>query len=143
MSKQLGTVKEWHNPRNEDCPHNENPVDDCKCKRPVIRKPYRVVRVTDHDVGHRVNPRLVLEIYPHNGTLIMREERRRKRYSIGAADLYSLLVRRAALAAIAARKAKRAEKRKVAQQQRNARPRSRKISSPGAVAYLAALRHNR
>jgi hypothetical protein len=107
----VGIVKEWHSPHNDACRHNENVTRDCTCKRPVRRKPYRVVRVTDKGVSHNTNPRLVIELWPRDGTIIMREQRRRKRYSTTAADIYALLVRRAALAAIAKRKADRAARR--------------------------------
>lgn len=98
-----GNVKDWHKPSNDDCPHNCDIMMDCGCKRPVKRKPYRVVRVEDRNAAYNVNPKIVIEVWP-NGTLTFREAKRRRKYHISTADLYSMLVRREALAAIANKK---------------------------------------
>lgn len=103
MKEQIGLVKDWHNPRDESCPHNDDPARDCTCKKPMKRKPYRRVVVNDPGVGHRVNPKLIFEIYP-NGTLAMREQKRKKRFYITAASLYSYLMQRDARAYIAAKR---------------------------------------
>jgi len=105
----IGKVKDWHQPRG-DCQHNADVTQDCNCKRPMIRKPYRVVRVTDNGVGHNINPNLVIEIYPQNGTIVFREQRRKKRYPTTASDIYAMLVRRSALAAAVSKRRKRARK---------------------------------
>jgi hypothetical protein len=110
-TEKIGFVKDWHDPRNEDCQHNGDVALDCKCKRAIKRKPYRVIRVTDNGVAHNVNPKLVMEVWPKNGTITVREHGRRKKYSTTTADLYSLLVRWAANAEVAKRKKARAEKR--------------------------------
>lgn len=108
----VGKVKDWHNPRNEMCLHNDSAELDCTCKRPVKRKPYRCVRVRDEGVSHRVNPRLIFEIYP-DGNLAMREARRKIRFYWNAADLYRHLMWRAALAHQNAKRKARAERRKI------------------------------
>jgi hypothetical protein len=108
--KNIGKVKDWHNPR-EECQHNEDVTLDCNCKRLIVRKPYRVVRVTDQGVGHNTNPNLVIEIYPKDGTITIREKRRKRKYSTTASDIYSLLVRWAALAEIDKLKKARIERR--------------------------------
>lgn len=108
----VGKVKEWHDPRNEDCRQNQDVSQDCNCKRPVVRKPYRTIRITDYNVRHNVNPKLVMEVYPNNGTITMREHGRRKRFSCTAADIYHLTMRWAANAEKALRRKDRAEKRK-------------------------------
>lgn len=106
----VGSVKEWHNPRNEDCRHNTDVTQDCNCKRPIVRKPYRTVRVTDNGVGHNVNPYLVVEIY-YNGTITIREKGRRRKYSGTISDIYSLFVRWTAQAEIARKKKLKAQRR--------------------------------
>jgi|SRR5215831_758424 len=111
MQTVIGSVKEWHNPRDERCPHNEQVEQDCACKRPRIKKPYRRVAVNDNGVGHRVNPHLVFEIY-FNGTITMREKRRKKRFSIAASRLYRQLMWESAQAHKAAKRKARAERRK-------------------------------
>jgi hypothetical protein len=112
MNNEIGEVKDWHDPRNDECPHNEDAHTDCQCKRPRNKKPYRRVRVTDNGVGHRVNPSLIFEIYPSNGTVVMREKGRKKRFSIAASDLYRYLMQRAALAHLAAKRRTRADRKK-------------------------------
>lgn len=111
MQTVIGSVKEWHNPRDERCPHNEQVERDCECKRPRIKKPYRRVAVNDNGVGHRVNPHLVFEIY-FNGTITMREKRRKTRFSISSAELYRILMQREALRYLSAKRKARAERRK-------------------------------
>jgi hypothetical protein len=91
MQEILGTYKEWHTPRNEECPHNRNVERDCTCKRPRIRKPYRRVAVNDDGVGHTVNPHLIFEIYP-DGSIALREKGRKKRFHIRTSRLYSQLM---------------------------------------------------
>lgn len=112
-----GKVRNWHRPANPDCPHNSDIKSDCNCKRIVNRKPFRVVRVHDDNVPYRVNPNLILEIYPH-GRIAIREQRRSRRYWTSTADIYAWRVRIEALQALAAAKKARAEKRKQKQQQR-------------------------
>jgi hypothetical protein len=70
------------------------------------------VAVTDDGVGHRVNPHLIFEIYPANGTVALREKGRKKRFHIYASDLYRYLMQREALRYLAAKKKARAERRK-------------------------------
>lgn len=81
------------------------------CKRIVKRKPYRRVVVTDNGVGHRVNPILVFEIY-RDGTVVLREKGRKKRFAITAADIYRIMMQREALAYLAAKRKARAARRK-------------------------------
>ena len=107
---ETGRVKDWHDPHDEGCPQNYDHRNDCTCKRPMKRKPYRVVKVTDNGVNHNVNPKLILEIYPHNGVIAIREKRRKKRYYSTTADIYSGMVRSAAFAAIAAKKKARKDR---------------------------------
>jgi hypothetical protein len=111
MQMIIGKVKEWHNPRDESCPHNGDVARDCECKRPRKKKPYRRVVVTDDGVGHRTNPTLIFEIYP-NGTVALREKKRKQRFYIAASLLYSLLMQRAALAHLAAKRKARADRKK-------------------------------
>lgn len=111
MQTEIGTVKDWHNPRDESCPHNENVERDCECKRPRNKKPYRRVVVTDNGVGHRVNPTLVFEIYP-DGTVAMREKKRKVRFYIKASRLYSYMMQWAAQEHLAAKRKAKAERRK-------------------------------
>jgi hypothetical protein len=112
MNNEIGIVKDWHDPRDENCPHNGNVEADCQCKQPRKRKPYRRVAVTDNGVGHRVNPNLVFEIYPSNGTVCLREKGRKKRFCISASDLYRYLIQRAALAHLVAKRKARADRKK-------------------------------
>lgn len=112
MQTELGSVKEWHNPRNDECAHNADVARDCECKRPRNKKPYRRVAVTDSGVGHRVNPHLVFEIY-RNGTVVLREKGRKKRFAITAGDVYRIMMQREALAYLNAKRKARAERRKV------------------------------
>lgn len=109
-SATYGRVKDWHDPRNGDCAHNTYIESDCTCKRIVKRKPYRVVKVHDSGVPYNVNPNIVLEIYQTNGTLVLREAKRRKRYSTTVSDVYAWLVRRSALAAMAAQREARRQR---------------------------------
>jgi|SRR5215469_7886624 len=120
MQTEIGSVKEWHNPRDERCPHNDDVARDCECKRPRIKKPYRRVAVNDNGVGHRVNPLLVFEIY-FNGTIVLREKGRKKRFSIAASRLYRQLMWEAAEAYQAAKRKARAERRKARKAARRAR----------------------
>lgn len=108
-----GRVKEWHNPRNDECPHNQELASDCTCKRIVNRKPYRKVRVYDEKVPHGYRPNIVVEVWP-NGLIRLREMGRRDKnaHGIFASDLLPMLVRRRALAELAAKKKARAERRK-------------------------------
>lgn len=113
-------MKDWHEPRDEQCPHNENVERDCTCKRPVNRKPYRRVVVTDNGVGHRVNPVLIFEIYP-DGTVALREKKRKQRFYITASRLYSQMMQSAALAHLAAKRKARADRLKLRKAERRAR----------------------
>jgi hypothetical protein len=106
-----GKVKDCHSPRNEDCAHNVNCRRDCTCKRERKRKPYKRVLVHDEGVGHNVRSDIVLEIWPQNGVLVLREKRRRKRFSTTTADVYGWLVRGEALTAMAARREARKQRR--------------------------------
>lgn len=132
MSKKIiGIVKDWHNPHNEECPHNADPAFNCCCKRPQKRKPYRVVRVKDtENVNHRVNPSLIFEIWP-NGALSMREQGRRKRFHIMSGRLYSYLMQREALAYLSQKRAEKAARRK-ARRQSLALPPRRKTPTNGS-----------
>lgn len=112
MQIEIGKVKDWHNPHDESCPHNGDVARDCGCKRPRKKKPYRRVAVIDNGVGHRINPNLIFEIYPANGTIALREKNRKQRFYISASELYSHLMQRAALAHLAARRKARAAGRK-------------------------------
>lgn len=111
----IGTVKPWHNPRRlsggDFCPHNLDITQDCTCKRVRVRKGFKQVMVHDAGVGHNVSPNIVLEIWPKNGVLVLREKRRRKRYTTSTADVYGWLVRREALAVAAARREARKRRR--------------------------------
>jgi len=111
MQSEIGKVKEWHNPRDESCPHNLDVARDCECKQPRKRKPYRRVAVTDNGVGHRVNPHLIFEIYP-NGTVALREKKRKQRFFIFASDLYRYLMQREALRHLAAKRKAKADRNK-------------------------------
>jgi|SRR5215471_3517153 len=113
-TQSLGKVKNAHNPRNEDCPHNLNATLDCNCKRIVNRKPYRVIRVHDSNVPRGYRHDIIVEVWP-NGLIKLRERGRREKsaHGIMAGDLYSMLLRRAALAHVAAKRKARAEKRKL------------------------------
>lgn len=110
MQTPIGLVKEWHNPRDERCSHNDDVTRDCECKKPRNKKPYRRVAVIDNGVGHRVNPHLIFEIY-FNGTVVMREKKRKVRFSIRASTLYFYLKERAAYAYLEAKRKAKAERR--------------------------------
>ena len=113
-TQSLGKVKDWHNPRSEDCDHNRDAINDCNCKRIVNRKPYRRIRVYDINVPHGYRHDIIVEVWP-NGLIKLRERGRREKsaHGIMAGDLYSMLLRRAALAYVAAKRKARAEKRKL------------------------------
>lgn len=111
MQTVIGTVKDWHNPRDESCPHNDNVERDCVCKKPRNKKPYRRVAVTDNGVGHRVNPNLIFEIYP-DGSVALREKKRKQRFFIMASRLYSQLMWEAAEKHRIAKRKARADRRK-------------------------------
>jgi hypothetical protein len=68
--------------------------------------------VHDEGVAHNVNPVIVIEIYPNNGVLALREQRRKKRYTTSTAAIYAWLVRGEAIAASEARYKARKEARK-------------------------------
>lgn len=104
MSDELGKVKDWHNPRNENCENNRFATLNCTCKRIRKRSPFKRVVVHDASAGHNVNPNIVLEIWPKNGVLVLREKRRRTSVSTTTAEVYAWLVRRRALAATTARR---------------------------------------
>jgi len=112
-TQSLGKVRNAHNPRNEDCPHNLDATEDCNCKRIVNRKPYRVIRVHDENVPRGYRNDIIVEVWP-NGLIKLRERGRRAKsaHGIMAGDLYSMLLRRHALAIVAAKRKARAEKRK-------------------------------
>lgn len=114
---EIGKVKDWHDPRDEDCPQNGNVALDCGCKQPRNRKPYRRVVVRDNGVGHRVNPVLVFEIYP-DGTVAMREKKRKQRFYTTASILYSRLMLQAAQAHLAAKRKARSERKKARKERR-------------------------
>jgi len=109
----LGKVKDWHYPNNAECRHNADVYEDCTCKRIVNRKPYRRIRVHDEKVPHGYRHDIIVEVWP-NGLIKLRERGRREKSAHGvmAGDLYSTLVRRHALAIVAAKRKARAEKRK-------------------------------
>lgn len=100
----LQTYPDWHSPKNESCPHNADPTEKCRCKRPRKYKPYRVVRVHDDDAPRGVDNRIAVQVWPQNGVIELREYGRRKSYSITAGELYKRLVWGAALSARAAKK---------------------------------------
>jgi hypothetical protein len=120
MKINIGNIKDWHKPSNDDCPQNFSLEADCTCKRPVNRKPYRVVRVVDQGVAHNVNPKIVIEVWP-NGTLTFREAKRRRKYHASTADIYSMLVRRQAIRELAERKQARKLARKARKLARRAK----------------------
>lgn len=66
-----------HKPRNEACPHNEDADAECNCKKLRNRKPYRVVRVNDRNVGAGVRHNIIAELHP-DGRLVLREAGRRR-----------------------------------------------------------------
>jgi hypothetical protein len=103
--------KEHHDPRNDDCPHNEDPERSCECKKPRNRKPYRRIAVCDRDVNHGVRPDLIVEIYP-NARVVIREKGRRHRIETTVGTIYENCLKRDALIAIAKKRAARAERRK-------------------------------
>lgn len=103
----VGKVRDWHNPRNEDCMHNASPAADCTCKRQVKRKPFRVVRCTDPDAQRQSHKIIVAELRMDNGLLTLRIKGKRKRVSTTLGALYARLVMADALNAARARKAAR------------------------------------
>jgi hypothetical protein len=105
-------VKDWHNPRNEQCTHNRIIFAPCTCKRPVHRKPYRVVRVKlrPQFIEGRMRARVELEIHP-DGLLRLREIGRRRRYETNVGRIYWGCVWREAMAVAQAAKAKRKNRR--------------------------------
>lgn len=107
----MGRVRDWHSPRNNDCAHNMSPGSDCCCKRPVNRKPFRVVRVNDTSVDmHKISGRIVAELHP-NGILVLREAGRRKRYVTTLGTIYAKLVWHEAITAAKAKKQARKARR--------------------------------
>lgn len=114
-------IHDWHSPRNEACPQNQDSARDCACTQPArqrARKPYRTLRVHDSDVPHNVRPDIIMEVHP-NGRLIFREKGRPRRcsYSTTVGKIYSRMVLAEALAKASARardRAKRMKERKAA-----------------------------
>lgn len=87
----LGHVKECHQPNNERCPHNADPLFDCTCKsgKVVVRKPYREFRVSDASVRmHKISGNIVVQIYD-NGLMVMREKGKRTRYETTIGAVYT------------------------------------------------------
>jgi hypothetical protein len=109
----IGNVRDWHNPkafipeRADFCPHNLDIARDCTCKRPVVRKPYKVARVTDSNCGIRRRAQIVAEIHP-NGRLVLRELGRRHRVETTLGAVYeSCVMHEARRVAAEKRKARR------------------------------------
>lgn len=105
----IGNVKDWHNPFNDDCPHNREVELDCGCKRPVKRKPFRVCKTHDtltKDRGHKTSPDIIIEVHP-NGRLVFREKGKRTRFETTSVKVYEGLRWRAAMVAAQQSKAKR------------------------------------
>jgi hypothetical protein len=112
----LGHVKECHNPRNDECPHNFDARFDCTCKsnRVVNRKPFRLVRVSlrPEFVEGRMKRQLAVEVYP-DGLLRLRESGRRRVYETNLGRIYRGCVwREAMLVAQASKAAKKNRKKK-------------------------------
>lgn len=113
MVMELGTLRSWHHPHNDDCQHNHDIGKDCNCKKQ--RKPYRVIRVHAKGVNHNVNPEIIVEVHPQGGHLVLREARRSRKSAVTftIAQLYSQGVRARALQAIAERQRAKRERSKV------------------------------
>lgn len=112
--------REWHQPRNEACPHNEDPEKACNCERPKKvrkRKPYRRVRVNDRSAEHGFRSRIELRIYP-DGVLHLREVGRRRLYKTTVFSIYKTRVMAEAFAAVQAKRANKAQRRKERKQKR-------------------------
>lgn len=113
----LGHVKDCHDPRRDMCPHNADAKFNCDCisERVVVRKPYRVIKVTlrPEYVEGRINRRLVIEVHP-DGLLRIREAKRRKIYDTNVGRVYRGCVWREAMlsAQVAAKKRKDRKKRR-------------------------------
>ena len=93
----LATYTDAHSPKNEGCPHNQNPEQACTCKRQKIRKPYRQIRVHDRNVGHGIRPQLVVAVWP-DGRIEIREHKRRLSISVTAGTIYERALIQQALA---------------------------------------------
>jgi hypothetical protein len=117
----VATYRDWHEPQNEDCLHNHDPITQpCTCKRKLIRKPFRVVRVRDANVGHGIRPELSIEVYP-NGRLVIREAGRRMRVEATLGAVYEQCLMRDARRVVFAKRKAKQERRKVAKIARRAK----------------------
>lgn len=101
---------DWHQPHDDGCPNNNDPMKPCTCKRPLHRKPYKVCRVHDNKVPHGISPDIIMETHP-NGLLVFREKGRRTRYETTAGQIFAGLVRKAGYDAAAAKRQARRNKR--------------------------------
>lgn len=108
MSETIGKVRDWHDPRNEDCEQNMDYTLDCSCKRQVKRKPYRTVRAQCPEADRQAHKNIVAMIRMDNGLLTLRLKGKRKTVSTTLLALYERLVMAEAInAAKAKRKARR------------------------------------
>lgn len=107
----IGTVKDWHQPKNDECPHNMTPAADCTCKRLVTRKPFKTVRATCPDADRASHRNIVAMIRMDNGLLTLRLKGKRKTVQTTLASLYNRLVMQDALRVIRERKAARKARR--------------------------------
>ena len=107
QGNEIGDVKLWHDPHNEECLNNSDIYKNCTCKRQVKRKPYRVVRVSDPTAtNYQRDGRIVVEVHP-NGLLVFRERGRRKQYQTTVGKIYSNLIWHEAMMLAKAKKAAR------------------------------------
>lgn len=106
-----GIVKNWHDPRNEDCQHNHVVEADCTCKRQVTRKPFKTVRATCPDADRASHRNIVAMIRMDNGLLTLRLKGKRKTVETTLAALYNRLVMQEALRVVRERKAARKARR--------------------------------
>lgn len=107
----VGKVRDWHQPRNEDCMHNASPAADCTCKRIVQRKPFKTVRATCPEADRAAHRNIVATIRMDNGLLTLRFKGKRKTVSTTLLALYERLTMLEAQRVIRERKAARKARR--------------------------------
>jgi hypothetical protein len=92
QGNEIGNVKPWHQPHNEECLNNQDVYKNCTCKRVRQAKGYKVVRVNQRNLpSHSMKNQIVLEIWP-DGQLRLREAKRKTYYETTAADVYYQLM---------------------------------------------------
>lgn len=87
----IGIVRDWHDPRNDDCMHNASPASDCTCKRQMKRKLYKTVRAQCPDADRQAHKNIVAMIRMDNGLLTLRLKGKRKTVSTTLLALYTRL----------------------------------------------------